>query len=61
MQQDEAIVRRQLTTPDAAAINAILLEFFKKVYDKTGYPRPEGLHCERTPMGLLISASRDNI
>jgi nucleoside phosphorylase len=44
IQPDEAIVRRELSSADPATINAVLLEFFSEVYDKTGYVRPSGLH-----------------
>jgi hypothetical protein len=44
IQLDDAIVRKELMSADRAAINAVLLEFFNEVYDKTGYPRPVGLH-----------------
>lgn len=44
IQFDEAVVRVTLESGDVAAIDAALLEFFKEVFDKTGYPRPEGLH-----------------
>jgi nucleoside phosphorylase len=44
IQRSEAIVRAELTGADPTAINAVLLEFFNEVYDKTGYPRPSGLH-----------------
>ena len=44
IQFDEAVVRVKLASPDAAAINAALLEFFNEVFDKTGYARPEGLN-----------------
>jgi nucleoside phosphorylase len=41
---NEAIVRSELTGGAHAAVNAVLLEFFEEVYDKTGYVRPPGLH-----------------
>ena len=44
IQPDDAIVRKELVSADPAAINALLLEFFSEVYDKTGYVRPSGLH-----------------
>jgi hypothetical protein len=44
VQFDDAIVRLELASADAAAINGVLLEFFNEVFDKTGYPRPPGLH-----------------
>lgn len=44
IQPDDAIVRKELTSADPVAINAVLLEFFTEVYDKTGYARPSGLH-----------------
>lgn len=44
IQPDSAIIRRELANGDPAAINALLLEFFEEVYDKTGYARPAGLH-----------------
>ena len=44
IQPDESFVRTELASADPAAIDAILLEFFNEVYDKTGYARPVGLH-----------------
>jgi hypothetical protein len=44
IQPNDAIVRRELTNGDPATINAVLLEFFTEVYDKTGFARPAGLH-----------------
>ena len=44
IQFDEAVVRVELSSPDTAAINAALLEFFNEVFDKTGYARPIGLN-----------------
>lgn len=44
IQFDEAVVRVELASADATAINAALLEFFNEVFDKTGYARPIGLN-----------------
>lgn len=44
IQFGEAMVRVELQSSDAAAIDAVLLEFYTEVFDKTGYARPEGLH-----------------
>jgi nucleoside phosphorylase len=44
IQFDEAIVRVELASADAAAIDAALLEFFNEVFDRTGFARPEGLN-----------------
>jgi hypothetical protein len=41
---NDAVVRKEVSSAEAAAINAVLLEFFSEVYDKTGYARPSGLH-----------------
>ncbi|MBR0900267.1 5'-methylthioadenosine/S-adenosylhomocysteine nucleosidase [Bradyrhizobium tropiciagri] len=46
---DEAVVQMELSSADAAAIDAALLTFFTEVFDKTGYARPEGLN--RFPPG----------
>ena len=37
-------MRKELGGGSPAAINALLLDFFNEVYDKTGYARPHGLH-----------------
>lgn len=44
IQFDEAVVRLELPSDEPVAINAVLLEFFNEVFDKTGFARPEGLH-----------------
>ncbi|MGD9631671.1 MAG: hypothetical protein AB7U97_00060 [Pirellulales bacterium] len=49
IQFDEAIVRAELDSADAAAIDTVLLAFFEEIFDKTGYARPEGLN--RFPPG----------
>lgn len=41
---NEAVTRIPLADNEPAAINAALLEFFKKVHDLTGYERPQGLY-----------------
>ncbi|OSJ13526.1 hypothetical protein BST63_16395 [Bradyrhizobium canariense] len=46
---DQAIVRVEFASADAAAIDTALLAFFDEVFDKTGYARPEGLN--RFPPG----------
>ncbi len=44
IQPEEAIVRKELASAVPSAINEVLWEFFNEVYDKTGFPRPSGLH-----------------
>lgn len=38
---DEAIVRSTVTDGTSASIDAVLLDFFREVHDKTGYARPD--------------------
>ena len=45
IRQDSVIVRRELSNGTPVALNALLLEFLNEVHDKTGYPRPSGLHA----------------
>ena len=35
---NETIVRQEISVNEPAAVNALLLDFFTEVYDKTGYP-----------------------
>jgi hypothetical protein len=44
IQVDEVVCREELASGDPATFDAILLKFFDRVYDVTGYARPIGLH-----------------
>jgi hypothetical protein len=41
----EAICRGVLANDQSGTINGVLLDFFEKVHDLTGYKRPQGLHA----------------
>jgi len=44
IQTDEVVHRTVLASADPAELNRVLLEFFREVFDKAGYERPQGMH-----------------
>jgi hypothetical protein len=44
MYQGDVVLRRELKDLDDETLDSFLLEFFQKIYDQTGYPRPASLY-----------------